>query len=93
VIQPPYNAGLLIKTFDVIINCAAYTAVDKAESEPALAKPLTPRPSLPWRVLPKKKNIALIHISTDYVFDGKNFKPYLETDPTDPQGVLRTNQA
>lgn len=75
------------KTFDVIINCAAYTAVDKAGSEPALAKAINTTAIGILARIAKEKNISLIHISTDYVFDGKNFKPYLETDPTDPQGV------
>ncbi|MFA5921267.1 MAG: dTDP-4-dehydrorhamnose reductase [Methylococcaceae bacterium] len=75
------------KTFDVIINCAAYTAVDKAESEPALAKAINATAVATLARIVKEKNISLIHISTDYVFDGKNFKPYLETDPTDPHGL------
>ena len=75
------------KTFDIIINCAAYTAVDKAESEQTLARDLnTTAPETLARIA-KEKSISLIHISTDYVFDGKNFKPYVETDRTDPQGV------
>jgi dTDP-4-dehydrorhamnose reductase len=77
----------LDKSFDVIINCAAYTAVDKAESEPALAKAINATAVSTLACIAKEKNISLIHISTDYVFDGKNFKPYLETDSTHPQGV------
>ncbi len=75
------------KTFNVIINCAAYTAVDKAESDEELANTINHRAVSMMAKIAKKKNISLIHISTDYVFDGKNFSPYLETDPTDPQGV------
>ncbi len=74
-------------TFDVIINCAAYTAVDKAESEEELANAINHRAVSLLAKISKKKNISLIHVSTDYVFDGKNFSPYIETDPTDPQGV------
>jgi len=77
----------LDKTFDVIINCAAYTAVDKAESEQVLAGDINTTAIETLARIAKEKNSSLIHISTDYVFDGKNFKPYLETDPTDPQGV------
>ena len=75
------------KTFDVIINCAAYTAVDKAESEPALAKAINTTAVATLARIAKEKNISLIHISTDYVFAGKNYKPYSETDLTDPQGI------
>jgi dTDP-4-dehydrorhamnose reductase len=75
------------KTFDVIINCAAYTAVDKAESEPALAQSINADAIEVLASIAKEKNSALIHISTDYVFDGKNYRPYLETDKTDPQSV------
>ena len=75
------------KLFDVIINCAAYTAVDKAESEQALAKAINTTAVDTLARIAKEKAIALIHISTDYVFDGKNFKPYSETDPTDPQAI------
>jgi len=74
-------------TFDTIINCAAYTAVDKAESDEELANTINHRAVSLLAKIAKKKNISLIHISTDYVFDGKNYRPYIETDPTDPQGV------
>ncbi|AFV98292.1 MULTISPECIES: dTDP-4-dehydrorhamnose reductase [unclassified Sulfuricurvum] len=75
------------KIFDTIINCAAYTAVDKAESESDLADTINHRFVSMLSKIAKAKNIALIHISTDYVFDGKNHRPYVESDPTDPQGV------
>jgi dTDP-4-dehydrorhamnose reductase len=75
------------KTFDVIINCAAYTAVDKAQSDEELADTVNHRAVSLLAKLAQKKNISLIHISTDYVFDGKNYRPYIETDSTDPQGV------
>jgi len=79
-----YFAG---KAFDVVINCAAYTAVDKAESEQALAKAINTTAVETLAHIAKEKNSSLIHISTDYVFDGKNFKPYSESDPTSPQGI------
>jgi len=75
------------KTFDVIINCAAYTAVDRAESDEELANTINHRAVSLLAKIANKKNIAFIHVSTDYVFDGKNYRPYIETDPTDPQGV------
>jgi len=75
------------KSFDVIINCAAYTAVDRAESDEELANTINHRAVSLLAKIAKKKNISLIHVSTDYVFDGKNYRPYIETDPTDPQGV------
>ena len=75
------------KTVDIIINCAAYTAVDKAESEQGIAAEINTRAVETLARIAKAKAISLIHISTDYVFDGKNFKPYSETDPTNPQGV------
>ena len=75
------------KHFDAIINCGAYTAVDKAESEPELADTINHRFVSMLAKIAKIKKSALIHISTDYVFDGQNHRPYIETDPTDPQGV------
>ncbi|MCX7098897.1 MAG: dTDP-4-dehydrorhamnose reductase [Methylococcales bacterium] len=75
------------KVFDVIVNCAAYTAVDKAESEADLAQAINCTAVGTLAAIAKQKQIALIHISTDYVFDGNHFKPYQETDPTNPQGV------
>lgn len=77
----------LDKSFDVIINCAAYTAVDKAESEQELAKEINTTAVETLAHIAKENNSSLIHISTDYVFDGKNFKPYTEADSTNPQGV------
>ena len=70
-----------------IINCAAYTAVDKAETDVENAD-LTNRKAVKKLALVSKElNIKLIHISTDYVFDGKNFKPYCEEFQTNPNSV------
>lgn len=75
------------KHFDAIVNCAAYTAVDKAESEQELADTINHRFVSILAKIAKRNNTKLIHISTDYVFDGKNHRPYVESNPTDPQGI------
>ena len=75
------------KEFDFIVNCAAYTAVDKAESESDLADTINHKAVETLALIAKEKNISLIHISTDYVFGGKNYRPYIESDPTDPQCI------
>lgn len=75
------------KRFDMIINCAAYTAVDKAESESELADTINHRFVSMLAKIAKRDSSKLIHISTDYVFDGKHHRPYIESDPTAPQGV------
>lgn len=72
---------------NVIINCAAYTAVDKAEAVPELADAINHLAVANFAQIAKDKNIKLIHISTDYVFDGTNHKPYVETDTPNPQSV------
>jgi len=73
--------------FDVIINAAAYTAVDKAEEDAQTAKAINTDAVQKLAEIAKESAAQLIQISTDYVYDGKNHKPYSETDPTDPQGV------
>jgi len=75
------------QTFDIIINCAAHTAVDNAESEPELANQINHIAVQRFADIAKQKNIKLIHISTDYVFDGKQYRPYIETDIVEPLGV------
>ncbi|OCL95919.1 dTDP-4-dehydrorhamnose reductase [Aliarcobacter thereius] len=72
---------------NVIINCAAYTAVDKAESDIDNADLVNRKAVKKLSIVSKELNIKLIHISTDYVFDGKNHKPYIEEFQTNPQGV------
>jgi len=72
---------------DIIINPAAYTEVDKAESENLLAHQIN---ALAPQVLAEKASelhIPIIHFSTDYVFDGLKHEPYLETDQVNPQSV------
>ena len=69
--------------FDGIINCAAYTAVDKAEDEPVLADAVN-HLGAKWLA---KYGRCIIHISTDYVFGGTHSKPYLEDDLTHPVSV------
>ncbi len=72
------------KKFDVIINCAAYTSVDKAEVEAELADQINHLAVKQLAEIAKENNTVLIHISTDYVFDGTNYKPYVETDKACP---------
>ena len=72
---------------NVIINCAAYTAVDKAESDELNADLINRKAVKKLALVSSELNIKLIHISTDYVFDGRNFKPYCEEFQTNPQGV------
>ena len=73
--------------FDVIINCAAYTAVDKAEEEQELANQVNHLAVKQLTKIAKDQKAKLIHISTDYVFDGTGSKPYKETDKTNPINV------
>jgi dTDP-4-dehydrorhamnose reductase len=68
----------------VIINCAAYTAVDKAEQESDLAHLVNATATGNLARAAAKAGSYLVHISTDYVFDGKSCTPYSEKDPTNP---------
>jgi dTDP-4-dehydrorhamnose reductase len=70
-----------------IVNCAAYTAVDKAEKEKELAFRLNAEVPGKLAELSRKFITRLIHISTDYVFDGKNYRPYKEDDVPNPMSV------
>ncbi len=72
---------------NVIVNAAAHTAVDKAESEPELARTLNALAPAMLASEAKRINAWLIHYSTDYVFDGSGSKPWLETDETAPLSV------
>jgi len=74
-------------SIQIIINCAAYTAVDKAENELELNNAINHLAVANFAAISKEKSIQLIQISTDYVFDGNNNKPYLETDQTSPQSI------
>ena len=72
---------------NVIINCAAYTAVDKAQTDEINADLINRKAVKKLALVSQELNIKLIHISTDYVFDGKNFKPYCEEFQTNPQSI------
>jgi dTDP-4-dehydrorhamnose reductase len=81
-------AGFLeLQKPEILIHCAAYTAVDKAESETDRA--MAVNAAVPGEIarLCSKTGIRLIHISTDYVFDGRSYIPYKETDPVNPISV------
>ena len=72
---------------DVIINCAAYTAVDKAETEESRAYLINATAVGILARMATKYKALLVHVSTDYVFDGTAFLPYQETDNTNPVSV------
>ena len=78
-----YNNG----KFDVIINCAAYTAVDRAEEEQALANQVNHLAVKQLATVANRQKAKLISLSTDYVFDGESDKPYVEKDEANPINI------
>ncbi len=72
---------------DMVINGAAYTAVDKAETDDDNAHAINTQGVAHLAQVCRKQNIPLLHISTDYVFDGQSSNPYQEDDKPNPQGV------
>jgi dTDP-4-dehydrorhamnose reductase len=85
----PEEIRRAIRTFHpaYIVNAAAYTAVDKAESEESAARSINAEAPAVMAEEAKKIGAALIHFSTDYVFDGSKTSPYDEDDPANPQNV------
>jgi dTDP-4-dehydrorhamnose reductase len=80
------------KKFDAIINCAAHTAVDKAETETDLADQINHLAVKQLAHIAKQMDAMLIHISTDYVFDGTKSGAYLEDDEVSPLGVYGSSK-
>ena len=81
------QAFIIDYNINIIINCAAYTAVDKAEEDAVIAEKVNSNGVLNLVNALQTVNGKLIHISTDYVFDGDHFSPYKESDPVTPIGV------
>lgn len=82
----PEQAANLVRTIkpQVIVNAAAYTAVDKAESEEPLARAINALTPAAMALEAKKLGALFVHYSTDYVFDGKATRPYRESDAVAP---------
>ena len=76
-----------LNEFNIIINCAAYTKVDEAEENHKQANLINNIAVREIAKIAKTKNIKLIHISTDFVFDGSKKKPYTEDDATSPLNI------
>ncbi|HET6436106.1 MAG TPA: sugar nucleotide-binding protein, partial [Xanthomonadaceae bacterium] len=81
---PPLVARL---TPDLVVNAAAHTAVDRAESEPEAAFRANAEAPAAIAAACAARGATLVHYSTDYVFDGSGKRPYREDDPTAPPGV------
>ncbi|MFW5793127.1 MAG: dTDP-4-dehydrorhamnose reductase [Bacteroidota bacterium] len=81
--------GKYLKTnkIECIINCAAFTNVEQAENDKANASAINTNAVKNIAEAASKANALLIHFSTDYVFDGKNFKPYTEGDTASPKNI------
>jgi dTDP-4-dehydrorhamnose reductase len=77
---------------EIIINAAAYTAVDRAESEPAVAMAINAGAPRVLAEEAKRRNALLVHYSTDYVFDGSNTKPWTEADEPNPLSVYGSSK-
>lgn len=86
------NPSLLASTLrqaapEVIVNAAAYTAVDKAQSDQDAARRVNTDAVAELAKIARDTGALLVHYSTDYVFDGESVQPYVEDDPTNPQNV------
>ena len=77
---------------DGIVNCAAYTAVDKAEENPSICRMLNATAPGFLAAAVERRGGWMIQISTDYVFDGTGHQPYVETDPTCPDSIYGTTK-
>ncbi|MBQ2108611.1 MAG: dTDP-4-dehydrorhamnose reductase [Bacteroidales bacterium] len=75
------------ESVDVIVNCAAYTNVEKAEEDPQMADLLNHKAPANLAAVAAETGALLIHISTDYIFNGEKSVPYAEDDAPDPLGV------
>ena len=84
---------VLAQRIDVIVNCASYTAVDKAEDEQDAADLVNNKAVAAMAEIARKHDAVLIHISTDYVFDGKACTAYTEDAPTAPLNVYGRTKA
>jgi dTDP-4-dehydrorhamnose reductase len=90
---PSLQSFCTANQFNFIVNCAAYTAVDKAETEIALATKINRDAVKNLALAATGINAVLIHVSTDYVFNGKACAPYSEDHPIDPQSVYGRTKA
>lgn len=81
------------KRWRAILNCAAYTAVDRAESEHELAHAVNAIAPGMLANHAARQGCPIVHVSTDYVFDGTKAEPYVETDPVAPLGVYGVSKA
>jgi dTDP-4-dehydrorhamnose reductase len=81
------QAFIIDFNINIVINCAAYTAVDKSEEDAEIAEQVNYEGVLNIVNALQTVNGKLIHISTDYVFDGNQYMPYREIDPVSPIGV------
>jgi len=88
-LSDPEAAGDFVRQArgDLVVNAAAYTAVDKAESEPELAMRVNGEAPGAMAAAARARGVPFLHISTDYVFDGSGDRPWREGDPTGPLGV------
>ncbi|GHT44786.1 NAD(P)-dependent oxidoreductase [Bacteroidia bacterium] len=83
---------LKTRQVDYVVNCAAYTAVDKAEDDAALCYKINRDAVQNLAEAATENGVRVIHISTDYVFDGQANTPYKETDAVNPQSVYGTSK-
>ena len=86
------EAIMKAENISVIINCAAYTAVDKAENDTEVANRINAAAPGYLAVAAFKFNALLVHISTDYVFSGEGFRPYTENHPCDPRSIYGSSK-
>ncbi|AKK07740.1 dTDP-4-dehydrorhamnose reductase [Corynebacterium testudinoris] len=81
------------RQYSAIINAAAYTDVDRAETDRARAWQVNAEGPMKLARIAADNNLTLVHLSSDYVFDGETTRPYLETDPLSPLGVYGQSKA